>query len=129
MIDQPDGRGVESRERVAYVCVQSDRIRAVLETHGPDGAAPLERTLAALRDGEETTAPLDALHDALLVAGDAAGINGRARGLTPHGVSPAMPDEWVLLCPMHHCSRYTWPSGPELPRCTISGQPLRRERV
>lgn len=129
MIDRPDSRGVESRERVAYVCVQLDRIRAALEAHGCDGAAPLERVLAALGDGEETTAPLDALHEALLVAGDAAGINGRVRGLTPHGVDPGMPDEWVLLCPMQQCSRYAWPSGPELPRCTISGLPLYRERV
>jgi hypothetical protein len=121
--------GTELREDVAYLCDQLGHIRATLEAHSREGTAPLERLLAALRDGADLSAPLDALHEALLAAGDAAGIHGRTRGLTPHGVNPAMPDEWVLLCPTDQCSRFKWPDGPEASRCRISDQPLRRERL
>ncbi|MEU9620813.1 MULTISPECIES: hypothetical protein [unclassified Streptomyces] len=123
------GGGLGSREEIAYVCDQLEHIGAALEMYGPAGRAPLEHLLAALRDGEDPAAPLDALHEALLAAGDAAGIHGRARGLNPQGVTPATPDEWVLLCPAHQCSRHTWPDGPAAPRCRISGLPLRRERL
>ncbi|MEU6481068.1 hypothetical protein ABZ858_30175 [Streptomyces sp. NPDC047017] len=120
---------MESRKDVAYVCRQTERIRADLVTYGPDGAAPLERLLSALRDGEEITAPLDALHEALLAAGDAVGIYGHTRGLTPHGVTPTMPDERVLLCPTDQCSRFEWPDGADALRCPISSRPLRREHL
>ncbi|MFF2431640.1 hypothetical protein [Streptomyces mirabilis] len=85
--------------------------------------------LAALAAGDAPTVPLAELHEALLVAGDAAGVHGRARGLDPIGLDPGTPDEYVLLCPTRHCSRHAWPDSPEAPRCRISGQPLRRERL
>ncbi|MER7468419.1 hypothetical protein [Streptomyces sp. NPDC097981] len=131
MSDQYDdgGRDAESREGVAYVCDQLEQIRGALATTGAEGVTPLERLLAALRAGEDLTAPLDALHEALLAAGDAAGVHGRARGRDPIGVNPALPDEWVLLCPTRQCSRFGWPDGLEEPDCRISGRPLRRERL
>ncbi|MEE4418400.1 hypothetical protein [Streptomyces bugieae] len=119
----------DAREDIAYVCDQLDRIRATLEAYGTDGAAPLERLLAALRAGGDLGPPLDVLHEALLAAGDAAGVNGRARGLTPLGITSPAPDEWVLLCPAGLCARHAWPDRGEPPRCRISDRPLRRERL
>ncbi|MFG2358665.1 hypothetical protein [Streptomyces sp. NPDC048521] len=85
--------------------------------------------LAALAAGDAPTAPLAELHEALLVAGDAAGVLGRARGLNLVGSDLGTPDEDVLLCPTRQCSRHAWPDSPEVPRCRISGQRLRRERL
>jgi hypothetical protein len=124
-----DGSGTQSREDLAYVCDQLGSIRAALEAHSPEGAASLERLLAALRDGADLAAPLNVLHEALLAAGDAAGIHARARGLHAQGANAATPEEWVLLCPTGQCSRYAWPDGPDTPRCRISDQPLREERL
>jgi len=125
-----DTQDMPTRAEVAYVCDQLDQIRAVLQAYGPTGAAPLERLLAALRAGEELTAPLDALDAALLAAGDALGIGGRVRGLNPTGVDRAVPEEWVLLCPSGQCSRHALPDDRgEAPRCRISGRPLRGERL
>ncbi|GGJ27924.1 hypothetical protein [Streptomyces brasiliensis] len=123
------GTAPDLREDIGYVCDQLDRIRAALAAYGLDGAAPLDRLLAALRDGEGLAAPLSALHEALLAAGDAAGVRGTARGLNPIGVGPATPDEWVLLCPTRQCSRHAWPDSSGATPCRISGQPLRKERL
>ncbi|MFB7253715.1 hypothetical protein [Streptomyces nojiriensis] len=129
MIEANGDRDTRRRDEVAYVCGRLDRIRADLEAHGADGAAPLEDLAAALRAGTDPTARLDALHEALLAAGDAAGVGGGARGLDPIGTSAPVPDAWVLLCPTGQCSRYSWPDGPEAPRCSIGDEPLRRERL
>ncbi|MBT2458045.1 hypothetical protein [Streptomyces sp. ISL-86] len=131
MTDLHDGRSAEQREELAYVCDQVERIRANLEAaHGAGGgAAPLERLMAALLDRVDLTAPLAALHEALLAAGDAAGIQGRVRGLSPIGIDSAAPEAWVLLCPTGQCSRYSWPDGPGARPCRISGRALRRERL
>ncbi|GAA1530712.1 hypothetical protein GCM10009730_44970 [Streptomyces albidochromogenes] len=108
-----------------------ERIRTDLDAYAAEGTAPLERLLAALRDGEDPAPALDALHEALLAAGDAVGVHGGGgtRGMTPLGVDPATPDEWVLICPTRQCSRHAWPDASEAPRCRVSGQPLRRERL
>ena len=130
--DQPEGHGLEAREReeVAYVCDQLDYIRTTLETYGSQGAAPLEYVLAALRHADDLpSAHLEALHEALLTAGDAVGIHGHLRGLTLSGFNTPEPDAWVLLCPTGQCARYAWPDSPDTPRCRINQQPLRKERV
>jgi hypothetical protein len=127
--DQDDGWADRAKDEVAYVCRQLERIRAVLQAHGSGGAAPLERLVTALRAGEDHAAPRDVLHEALLAAGDAAGIRSQARDLNPIGVGPAMPEEWVLLCPTDQCSHYSWPSHSDVPRCRISDRPLRRRRL
>ncbi|MEU0190879.1 hypothetical protein ABZ250_13565 [Streptomyces afghaniensis] len=123
------GSGSEQREDLAYVCDRLDYIRTALDTHGPERTVPLEGLLTALEGGADLTEPLKLLHEAVLAAGDAAGIRSRTRGLNPRGVGPAMPDEWVLLCPIDRCSRYEWPDGEEAPPCRISGQGLRRDRL
>lgn len=127
MTDQRGGYGGERRDEIAYVCAEFQGLHAGLEAHSTEGAAPLERLLAALRAGADPTAPLEALHEALLAAGDAAGIHGQTRGLHPIGVGAATPDEWVLLCPTGQCSRHAWPDDPEAPHCRIGDLPLRRE--
>ncbi|WP_143074845.1 hypothetical protein [Streptomyces mangrovisoli] len=130
MVDHQAGSSAtESREDIGYVCGQLDHIRSVLQAHGADGAAPLEHLLAVLDDGGDLTAPLSELHDALLVAGDAAGIRGQARGLHPIGIAPTTPDEWVLLCPTGRCSRHAWPDGSGPSHCQVSNLPLRREQL
>ncbi|WP_159049073.1 hypothetical protein [Streptomyces sp. NRRL B-3648] len=102
-----------------------------MRDHGTRGTAPLDGLLAALAAGEALTASLAELHEALLAAGDAAGVDGRTRGLDPVklGLDPSTPDEYVLLCPTGHCARHAWPDSPQTPHCRISGQPLRRERL
>ncbi|WP_330334596.1 hypothetical protein OHS33_35770 [Streptomyces sp. NBC_00536] len=129
MTTRHDDRGIRAREEVAHVCAQVDYIRTTLETYGAQGAAPLEHLLSALREGQDPAASLDSLHEALLALGDASGIRGRDRGVNPRGVGPARAAERVLLCPTGQCARHAWPEGPETPRCRISGQPLRSERL
>lgn len=120
----------ECRDAVAYVCDQLDYIRRSLTARDCRGAAPLDRLLTALHNGEELSTLLQALHEALLAAGDAAGIRPETRGLNPIGTPPAMPHEWVLLCPSGECSRHAWLDGSEAPpTCRISGHPLRKERL
>ncbi|MFK4068245.1 hypothetical protein [Streptomyces sp. NPDC029674] len=130
MAEQHSGVDTRVREAIAHVCGRLERIRADLETYATGGAAPLERLLADLRAGEDPAPALDALHEALLAAGDAVGVHGgAARGLTPLGADPALPDERVLLCPTRQCSRIAWPDGSDAPRCRVSGRPLRGERL
>jgi hypothetical protein len=130
LTDQQDTRRTRSREEVAYVCARLDQIRTSLERYGREGAAPLERVVAALRAEEDPVPALDALHEALLVAGDAVGLHGRVRGLSPLGVDADLPDEWVLLCPTGQCARHAWPDGGDAePPCRVSGRPLRRARL
>ncbi|MFI2614711.1 hypothetical protein [Streptomyces sp. NPDC018584] len=105
MAEQHSGVDTRVREAIAHVCGRLERIRADLETYAAEGAAPLERLLADLRAGEDPAPALDALHEALLAAGDAVGVHGgAARGMTPLGVDPrparragaALPDAPVL---------------------------------
>ncbi|MFB6877889.1 hypothetical protein [Streptomyces sp. NPDC056323] len=132
MSNQPEGRSLEAHEReeVAYICNQLNYIRTTLETYGAEGAAPLERILAALRHAEGLpSAHLEALHEALLAAGDAVGIHGHLRGLTLNGFDTPEPDAWVLLCPTGQCARYALPDRPDTPPCRINHRPLRKERL
>jgi hypothetical protein len=129
MDDRHDARTGGTGDDIAYVCTQLDRMREDLQAYGPQGAEPLERVVAAVRAGQDPTAPLDALHEALLFAGDATGVRGQGRGLFPIGVGAQRPDGWLLLCPTGQCARYAWPDAQEPSGCRITGQPLRRERL
>ncbi|MGW6404482.1 hypothetical protein [Streptomyces sp. NPDC055134] len=129
MDDRHDARTGGTGDDIAYVCTQLDRMREDLRAYGRQGAEPLERVVAAVRAGQDPTASLDALHEALLFAGDAAGVRGQGRGLFPIGVSAQRPDDWVLLCPTGQCARHAWPDAQEPAGCRITGQPLRRERL
>ncbi|MEU6957429.1 hypothetical protein [Streptomyces sp. NPDC045714] len=129
MDDRHDARTGGTGDDIAYVCSRLDRIREDLQTYGPHGDEPLERVVTSVRAGQDPTAPLDALHEALLSAGDATGVRSQGRGLFPIGVDSQRPDEWLLLCPTGQCSRHAWPDAQEPSGCRITGQPLRRERL
>ncbi|MFI5828572.1 hypothetical protein ACIA6C_15160 [Streptomyces sp. NPDC051578] len=130
MTDQYSGLGAGTRAGIAHVCERLERIREDLQNHSAQGAAPLDHLMSVLRAGEDPTVPLEALHEALLAAGDARGINGgQGRGLNLIGADSAMPAESVLLCPTGLCSRFGWPDGPGTSPCRISGRPLRTERL
>lgn len=115
---------------LAYVCEHVDQVRATL-TRGPSGGLPrLDALLAALRNGEDPTAPLGELHRALLAAHDALGVFGRARDasmLTTPGIPADRPYVPVVLCPRtdHPCARFAWPEPGGTPVCKVVGDPLR----
>lgn len=147
----PDSAGpdadVQARVGLGYVCAHHDEIRRDLSLsgfggvrsrterggNGVDGFAaepePL-RDLALALTGDQSPIPaLDAIHAALLAAGDALGLYGRARpgirGVTPPGVDTAVPpptEETVYLCPRRRCSRYAWPGSDQPESCAITGE-------
>ncbi|MFF3453112.1 hypothetical protein ACFYXH_02060 [Streptomyces sp. NPDC002730] len=132
-MDEPD----EAAQRLAVVCANAEAIRARL-CGGPTGDdAVLEEVLSAARGGGETDRALDVLHAVLQALGDAQGLhayskNGRTadRGVYAAGVDRDGLGEPVFLCPSQRCARYWWPQGPvPAPRCAISGDALRRERL
>lgn len=130
----------ESREvadAVARVCTEEPHIRTRLDRAGD--TAPLDRLIAAVRDGAPVTEPLDELHAALQRCGDALGVYGatRRRGYrsaVPVGMGDPRPVEVVFLCPRGTCSR-TWRPDPSTspstpPTCRLhDGEPLRWTRL
>ncbi|MFD7003806.1 hypothetical protein ACFWA5_48135 [Streptomyces mirabilis] len=123
-----------ARSMLAIVCVNAEDIRRRL-CNGPTGnAALLEEVLTAARGGRETSGPVDVLHAVLQALGDARGLYAyrrtAGRGVHPPGADRECPDEPVYLCPAARCARFWWPEGPVLvPRCAISGDALRRDRL
>lgn len=124
-------------DAVAWVCAGEPGIRACLERDGD--TSPLDRLIAAVRDGGEVVERLDELHAALQRCGDALGVFGPTRrggnyhGAHPVGMGDPRPVEVVFLCPRGNCSR-TWrpdavtqPSTP--PECQLHGESLRWERL
>lgn len=116
----------------AYVCGHLAYIRAQLEHRG--GAESLDLLLQAARTGQDVTGALDALHNALQVAGDALGVYGDVRGGLPKTVgdfAAARPNEQLYLCPRRRCARYSWPSreSSAAPICSIDGEPMTLERL
>jgi hypothetical protein len=118
-----------ARDGVAYVCGHLDRIRADLDSNGSRDPSCLEQLIAAVRDGQDPSGPLDALHTALLVAGDALGVYGNTRGLKPIGTDVNTAAETIYVCPTRQCSRYSWPEGVTPPHCEITAKPMCRVRL
>ncbi|MFE5108296.1 hypothetical protein [Streptomyces sp. NPDC056663] len=122
-------------ERLAAVCAHLEEIRADLRD-GPGGdEGPVERVLAAARDGGDTAGALAVLHAVLQAGGDPLGLDGYTdhagaiRGLRPAGISTTRAEP-VYLCPAGRCARYWWPQATvPVPHCTISSSMLRRERL
>ncbi|MFD5782641.1 hypothetical protein [Streptomyces sp. NPDC126933] len=122
-------------ERLAAVCAHLEEIRADLRS-GPGGdEGPVERVLAAARDGDDPEGTLAVLHAVLQADGDPQGLDGytnhagATRGLRPAGISTTRA-ELVYVCPAGRCARYWWPQAAvPVPHCAISGIPLRRERL
>jgi hypothetical protein len=126
----------EQADRVAaaigYVCGHLVEIRDNLADLGD--AAPLDKLLAAVRDGSDPTGPLDRLHKTLQASGDVLGVYvdpSRAVGPRPVGIAPPGPSEVVFLCPHLRCSRYSWPrpGGDAAPACEIDDTPMTPERL
>jgi len=125
-------------DAVARVCADEPQIRAHLERAGD--TSPLDRLIAAVRDGGEVPERLDELHTALQRCGDALGVfgptrrsGGGFRSARPVGMGDPRRVEVVFLCPRGTCSR-AWlpdpaapPSTP--PTCQMHGAPLRWERL
>ncbi|MDI5973546.1 hypothetical protein POF50_030110 [Streptomyces sp. SL13] len=120
----------ETRDALAYVCAHEERIRADLIDEGA-GPEALDLLLAAAREDRCVETALEALHDALLASGDVLGVFGRGiRAVpTPLGVNRTPAGEIVYRCPGELCARTSWPEPGALPRCSVSGGPLRRDRL
>lgn len=127
----------ETAQRLAAVCSGVEDIRRRLRGHPAGDDTVLEEVLTAARSGGEMAGPVDALHLVLQALGDVQGLyaysnSGRTadRGVHPAGVDHECPAEPVYLCPAGRCARFWWPQGPvPVPRCAISGDALRRDRL
>ncbi|WP_371551399.1 hypothetical protein OG266_38445 [Streptomyces sp. NBC_00554] len=116
---------------MAYVCTHIEEIRSDLRSRVSGDDTSLEELLAAARADGDVAGPLDGLHAILQAANeDARGLYGCVRGISPLGIDRARPGETVYLCPADRCVRYWWPGTPgPVPRCEISGEALRRDRL
>jgi len=112
---------------IGRVCAEEPDIRALLERTGD--TAPLDRFLAAVRGCEDLTTPINTLHNALQRSGDARGLLGSARTVTPWGMGQTRPVDVVLLCPKHRCPRTQVPTSDKPTRCVLFDEPLRVERI
>ncbi|MBF6195008.1 hypothetical protein [Nocardia implantans] len=114
---------------MAYLCGHLQEIRSTLGDDETDASTPLRKLLDAVRSGSgaDIATTLDAVHAALRTVGDARGIYGHHRGLTPVGVHSI---EVVYRCPLERCDgRGRDEVDADPPHCAISGQELRRERL
>lgn len=124
-------------DAVARACAGEPQYRARLERAGD--TSPLDRLIAAVRDGGEVAERVDELNDALQRGGDALGLfgptrrGGNFRGVRPDGMGAPRPVEVAFLCPRGTCSR-DWqpdptapPSAP--PTCQVYREPLRWTRL
>jgi hypothetical protein len=129
LVPEPGGDPVG--DATAYVCGHLDDIRWQLERSGDSNI--LDDLLAALHDGGDVAAGLDALHDALQRGGDALGVYGNARSALPRSLgdfAAGRPAETVYLCPGRRCARYRWPEpGAGPPQCAVDGAPMVAERL
>jgi hypothetical protein len=120
------GEGADSSPvDLAFVCARIPEIRTAL---GPAGVPPLQGLTEAVQRGDDLRPALDAVHRALLAAGDALGVYGHgSRGLEPAGVESV---EIVYRCPLRKCAgrdRAEFLRSSQL--CEIGGERLLRERL
>jgi hypothetical protein len=110
---------------LAYVCEHLADIRSTLG----DNSASLRRLL----ETAQTAPPQDlgvavaAVHHDLRAAGDTRGLFGHLRGIEPLGLRSF---HIIYRCPLARCTgRDGNQVNEHLPHCTLSGQPLERERL
>jgi hypothetical protein len=126
-----DPTGHRMQEGVAYLCEHFARIQSALG--GADGQGMpllLNRLQERVLGSDSPQDVLDAIHEALIAAGDARGIYMRTRGnMTLPGMTASQPPEVIYLCPIMRCRRVV--PGPLViaPRCNLAGTPLRRDRL
>jgi hypothetical protein len=135
MADGGEAAAPDGVWRLAGVCAYLEEIRADLRGEPGGDEDPVERVLAAARDGGNVAGPLAELHAVLQAGGDPLGLDGytdhagATRGLRPAGISTARA-ELVYLCPEARCARYWLPlAAVPVPHCAISGTMLRQERL
>ncbi|MFD4604364.1 hypothetical protein ACFWPQ_40905 [Streptomyces sp. NPDC058464] len=127
----------ETAQRLALVCSNVEAIRGRLRNAPAGDDTLLEEVLTAARGGGEIAGPVDVLHAVLQALGDAQGLYAYSpqrrppdRGVHPAGTDRKRPAEPVYVCPDTRCARFWWPDGPApVPRCAISGDALRRNRL
>jgi hypothetical protein len=134
-----DDTAQRARASLAYACTHLNELREELRLTHPGAAAGEPSLLRDLTDAVNAGRPcgpaLDAIHSALLDAGDQLGLYGRIdpdwRGLTPTGITVMPPDsdERVYLCPINQCSRHSWPGPDPRPSCAIIGEALREDHI
>lgn len=128
---EEDPAGDRIREGIAYLCEHFARIQSALGGTGGHGMPLLpDRLQECVLESGSPQDVLDALHKALLAAGDARGIYTRTRGnMNLPGMTVSQPSEVVYLCPIMRCGRVV--PGPLViaPRCNLAGTPLRRDRL
>ncbi|MER5888015.1 hypothetical protein ABT160_29710 [Streptomyces sp. NPDC001941] len=115
---------------LAHLCGNLPEVREALEATGDTAA--LQRLLDAVRGaggaGDGLAGLVDAVHEAVQVAGDPWGLYGYASGL--RGIHPAGVEglEYVHRCPLELCAGRAEEDVRETPaRCSLSGRPLSRE--
>ncbi|MEV5410336.1 hypothetical protein AB0K60_16045 [Thermopolyspora sp. NPDC052614] len=122
-----------TRDALAYACDHLEELREDLGDD-PAGSALLDRLLSRIRGNGTIADVLDEIHAALQAAGDALGLYGRVpghqgdRGIDLAGLGSG-PLEIVYLCPIGRCSGHQTQAAGSPPRCGISGEELRRERL
>ncbi|MFD4231398.1 hypothetical protein [Streptomyces sp. NPDC058545] len=135
MADGSETAAPDGAERLAAVCAHLKEIRGDLRS-GPGGdEGPVERVLAAARNGGDVAGTLAVLHAVLQAGGDPQGLHGYTdqagaiRGLRLAGINTTRAEP-VYLCPAGRCARYWWPlPAVPVPHCAISNTLLRRERL
>lgn len=115
-------------DAVAYVCEHLDELSAALS---PRHRTTLDALLRKLHADDDPAEELEQVHRALRTAGDARGVFGHVRSLTPPGLAVASRPIPVLLCPRAAlpCSRHAWPTSEKPDTCAVSGLPLRRALI
>lgn len=131
MSEETHQRSVRVAEGLAYVCRNLDSLHAVLPG---DEQSPLRRLLAAMRADHDQAGPMEALHAALLAAGDPLGVWGHARSesraVSIAGADGGRPFEPIYLCPQGRCSGRRVDKTTTFPlTCAITGQHLRRDHL
>ena len=128
MNQSPDRPAGQISRGLAYVCHNLDYVRSTIA-----GRPATQR--AALINLTDTTsadlaADLETVHRAIRSAGDPLGVFGQngVRDLA-HAVGIDREDrtEPVLRCPrqQHPCARYAQPGAGTVPRCELTGGPLK----
>lgn len=131
---QPPQATLRVADGLAYVCRHLDTLRTALR-HGQhdqeEEPASLRQVLEAVRTGADLAGPLQALHTALLEAGDTLGVWGAARrGVTLAGDDPGVPFEPVYPCPLGRCTGRHPDNTTIFPLiCTITGRELHQETL
>lgn len=134
MDQEPPQTPPQVADGLANVCRNLDTLRTALR-HGQhdqeEEPASLRQVLEAVRTRADLAGPLQALHTALLDAGDTLGIWGAARReVILAGDDHGVPFEPIYRCPLGRCSGRRPDNTTVFPLiCTITGRELHQETL